>query len=356
MSHRWVSKRSLVIAGAVLLAMGVGGGAVAVAGGPGGSNSPSYGPPPPGPRTITATKVAKTVALDAPNPVFGHITLLEGDSFGPDGQLYFVDLTAAPNSGKVFKLNLATKKTTQVYTDATSGFSSLQFSPLNGKIYLTDFSTGSIDTMNPDGSGFTKIVTGSVLGNTIVPDDIAFDAAGNLYVTDYQGTPFKPIGRILRFNSDGSHPTLVQGGLVSPNGISFSPDFSGLWIGELPIGHEDHIALAADGTAAAFSISMTANIGAGGGFDSNTVDADGNVYQCVPGSGKILVWNSTGDLIGTVVVPQSDFPLPGQTTVTNLAIKKGTRDAYVTVGGPNGGYIYHFTSFAVGIAQSNGGS
>jgi lactonase len=354
LSPNWRSKKSVALVAAAVLALGVGGAAIAEgasAGTPNHGDSHSNGPS----RTTTATKVAKVVALDPVNPVFGHITLLEGDAFGPNGQLYFVDLTAAPNTPKVLKLNLGTKVTTSVYTDAASGFSSLQFSPLNGKIYVTDFSGGKIDTMNPDGSDFKTIVSGNVLGHPIVPDDIAFDKAGNLYVADYQGDPWSPTGRILRFNPDGSGATLIQGGLSAPNGISFTPDFTALWVGELTMGREDHFTLAADGkSVVARQVGMTHNIGVAG-FDSNTVDGAGNVYQAVPGQGRILVWNSIGDLLTTVVVPQSDFPVIGQTTVTNLAIKPGTTDAYVTVGGPNGGYIYHFNALAKGIAQSNGG-
>ncbi|MCW2541637.1 MAG: hypothetical protein JWN95_3362 [Frankiales bacterium] len=353
------SKRSFALAATVLVAVGLGGTAVATAattgqthhGVPSGqSNHPSSNS-----RTIYASKVAKVVPLDPPSPVFGHITLLEGDAFGPNGELYFVDLTAAPGTSKVFRLNLKTKKTTAVYSDQTSGFSSLQFSPADGKIYLTDFSNGDIDRLNPDGTGFTKVFSGPVEGRTMVPDDIAFDKAGNMYITDYQGDNWNPIGRIVRLDATGKNPIVLQGGLVAPNGISFSPDFSTLWVGELTIGQEDHFTLAADGKSfVAKGVGMRANVGLNG-FDSNTVDAAGNVYQCVPGAGTILIWNPNGDLLKTVVVKQSDFPLPGQTTVTNLAIKKGTTDAYVTVGGPNGGYIYHFKALAKGIAQSNGG-
>ncbi len=40
---------------------------------------------------------------------------------------------------------------------------------------------------------------------------------------------------------------------------------------------------------------------------------------------------------------------------TNLAIKQGTTDGYITVGGEDGGYIYHFRALAKGIPESNGG-
>jgi len=99
---------------------------------------------------------------------------------------------------------------------------------------------------------------------------------------------------------------------------------------------------------------MYGNIGNTAGFDSNAVDAAGNVYQCITGAGEILVWNSRGEQLATIRIPQS-MPKP-QLLSTNLAIKPGTTQGYITVGGENGGYIYHFKALAKGISQSNGGS
>lgn len=306
-----------------------------------------------GRRVIVASPVAK-VAPANQNPFFSVPTaLLEGPAFGPNGNLYFLDFTAQAGKPKILQLDLRSKKTTPVYTDSTSIFSSLQFSPHDGKIYVTDF-TGKIDALNPDGTGFHTVFSGPVQGRSVVPDDIAFNPAGDMYVADFQGTPWNPIGRVIRFDADGQNPVVLQGGLSQPNGISFTPDFSGLWVSEYSLGREDHLALSADGASiTGGSVGMTANLGQSGGFDSNSVDSAGNVYQCVPRLGKVLVWNQDGDLVKTIVLPRN-VPTT-ENLVTNLAIKPGTTDGYITVGGPDGGFIYSFRALAPGIPQSNGG-
>lgn len=91
-----------------------------------------------------------------------------------------------------------------------------------------------------------------------------------------------------------------------------------------------------------------------GGFGSNAVDADGNVYQCVIGDGKVDVFSPRGALLATVVVPQT-MSSPELLTA-NLVIKPGTRDGYLVVGGGNGGFVYTFPALGLGDAQSNGGS
>src|SRR5262249_13603070 len=156
--------------------------------------------------------------------------------------------------------------------------------------------------------------------------DISFDPQGNFYVSDTAGDIFNKTGRVIRFDSDLKNPVLLADGLAGANGIAFSPDFSSLWIGEFNAGNEIHLSLSADRkSVTAASIADQASIGAGG-FDSNTIDADGNVYQCLAGDGKILVWSPAGDLLATVRIPQN---LPqSELNSTNLAIKPGTRTAY----------------------------
>jgi lactonase len=247
------SRKSLALGIAALLAVGLVGAATATAataqGGPPGTADSGV---------IWAQPYAKVVGVDPPSQLLsGGGTLLEGPSIGANGQLYFVDLTAPGGAPKVLELNLQTKKITPLHTDSTSSLSSLTFSPVDGKAYLTDLSNGDIYSMNPDGSDFTTVLSGPVLGRQSAADDISFDPQGNF-------------------------------------------------------------------------------------------------YQCLAFDGKILIWNSVGDLLRTVRIPQN---LPqSELLSTNLAIKPGTTTAYVTVGGGNGGYIYTFQALAKGIAQSNGGT
>ncbi|WP_406067767.1 SMP-30/gluconolactonase/LRE family protein [Streptomyces sp. NBC_01020] len=348
------TRKSLAFAAALVALVAGGSAATAAAsttGGRGAVATSDAGRGTPQPRVIRATQDARVAPLDPPS-AFGHATVLEGPALGPDGQLYFVDFTAPAGKPKILRYDLRTKAVKPLYTDATSRFSSLQFSPADGKIYVTDYDHGKIDRLNPDGTGFTTVFSGPVDGRSMVPDDIAFNKAGDMYITDYQGSLKKPDGRVVRLDADGSNPIVLQDGLSDPNGISFTPDFSGLWVGEYNLGRENYFTLAPDGKSfTGGGVGMSANVGTAG-FDSNTVDSAGNVYQVVLGAGKILVWNRTGDLIATIAIPQKPKP---ELLVSNLVIKPGTAHGYITVGGDNGGYIYKFRALAPGIPQSNGG-
>jgi lactonase len=302
--------------------------------------------------TIVAQEFARVAPVDPPGPIGDIGTVLEGPSFGPDGQLYFVRSSAVADQPKIVALNVKTHALRTVYTDSTSIFSSVEFSPINGLLYATDF-TGAIDRMHTDGSGFTRLVSGPVLGSPVVLDDLTFDKQGNLFVTDMRGDPWNPSGRVIRFDSDGHNPTLIQGGLASPNGISFDPAYDALWVSEYTAGREEYLPLNADhsattgGHTAIYASEGTAQL------DSNAVDTAGNIYQCVWGGGKVLVYRPDGTLIARIVVPQA--AQTDELLTTNLAIKPGTTQGYLTVGGKRGGYIYSFRSLAPGGWQSNGG-
>jgi lactonase len=345
-------RRSIALGGCALLVVAAGAGVWASsAAGTSGSSSGS-GPASGRVPTIVAQQFAHVAPIDPPGPIGDIGTVLEGPTFGPDGQLYFVRSSAVAGQPKIVALNPKTHAVRTVYTDATSIFSSVEFSPTNGLLYATDF-TGAIDRMRADGSGFTRLVSGPVLGSPMVLDDLTFDKQGNLFVTDMRGDPWSPVGRVIRFDPDGHNPILIQGGLASPNGVSFDPAYDALWVSEYTAGREDYFPLNADHSATTGG--HTAIYGSAGTaqFDSNAVDTAGNIYQCVWGGGKVLVYRPDGTLSARIVVPQA--AQTGELLTTNLAIKPGTTQGYLVVGGHRGGYIYSFRSLAVGGSQSNGG-
>jgi lactonase len=311
---------------------------------------------PPQPNEVVAKPFGKIADLDPVGPfaaLTGHATALEGGAFGPNGQLYFTDTTAPPGAPKVMSVNLKSHKVTPIYSDAKGAFTSIQFSPIDHLAYLTDIAGGAVDRMKPDGSGFETVFSGPIDKQKMAPDDLAFDRSGNMYVSDMVGTPWAADGRIVRIPAKGGHPQVLLDDLASPNGISFTPDYSGLWISEFTAGREDHLTLSEDGTSVlAAGVGMMGNPGPGG-FDSNAIDSAGNVYQCVYGAGRVLVWSPTGKLLRTIVIPQN-LPKP-QLLISNLVIKPGTRHGYLIVGGSNGGYLYQFKALAPGGSQSNGG-
>jgi lactonase len=274
---------------------------------------------------------------------------LEGGAFGPDGDFYFASVLAKPGEPKIIKLDPKTKKSEGIYTDNTGLYSSTQFDA-QGNLWVTDFS-GKIDEMNANGSGFKTTYSGKLATGA---DDISFDPQGNMFVSDTEGDPWNPTGSLIRLNPQGTDPTTLMTGFAGTNGVSFTPDYSRMWVSEYTGMREDLLTFNQDRTKVTEAqIGMHGSPGIGK-FDSNMVDAAGNVYQCLNEDGEILVWNEHGDLLETVKIKQ-DLGAP-EMGATNLAIKPGTKTAYVVVGGQAGGFVYTFPALAKGYAGSNGGS
>ncbi|MGX1672718.1 SMP-30/gluconolactonase/LRE family protein [Streptomyces sp. NPDC055400] len=316
-----------------------------------GGASASKNPTPSGEgRSIRATQLAHVTDVHEAT----GMTLLEGPVLDDDGRLYVVDVTAPPGEPKLISVDVATGEHKGVYTDKTGAYTSAQTGPHDGRLYLTDFATGSIVSLAPDGSDPRTFFSGTVDGSKMTPDDIAFDGEGNLYVSDAHGTePDETDGRIVRIDRDGTKSSVLADGLAQPNGVMFDPGLHGLWISELAEDTISYLLLDA-GKAAVTSRHEAIHVDGGlAQTDSIAVDADGNLYQALHGRPAIAVYSKYGARLATAEVPAKDAE--GLTSATNVAIAPGGTKAYMTVSGPDGGYVFTFTALAKGIRQSNGG-
>lgn len=295
----------------------------------------------------TQAQLFATVTGVDPGPLG---TGLEGAAFDAKGNFYFVDTEAAPGAPKLMTLDLATRKPSTLYTDNTSMLNCIGVAP-DGTMYLCDL-RGKVDTLNRAAGTLTDVLD-NLGGTPIVPDDLAVAPNGDVYLADYQGTPGDPPGRIIKLS--GGAATLQLSGLSHPNGIVFTPDYSGLWIDQDLGNTLDHVAYQFRNPAnlAPTPIPHTASylsLGANAYTDSLTVDGAGNVYLAVYGAGAVLEFNPQGIQIGKVSFPAS------APNVTHVAIQPGTRRAFVTASGPGGGYIYTFQALAAApTGMPNGG-
>ncbi|MDT0434385.1 MULTISPECIES: SMP-30/gluconolactonase/LRE family protein [Streptomyces] len=299
-------------------------------------------------RTITAKKVMRLTTTHRET----GMTLLEGPTFGGDGGLFVVDVTAPAGEPKVLRVDVARKTSRAVHTDARGAYTSAQFSPYDGRLYLSDYAHGEIVSMTPDGGDVRTFFSGEVDGARMNPDDIAFDRDGNLYVSDSRGlSEGEARGRVVRIDRAGERTDVLADGLAATNGISFDRSYQGLWISELTENRISHLALDADGRVTARHTAIRVD----GGLaqtDSIAVDADGNLYQGLHGRAAMIVYDQYGERLATVRLPART---EGLESATNVAIAPGTRTAYMTVSGPAGGYLYTFDALAEGVRQSNGG-
>ncbi|MFZ4276010.1 SMP-30/gluconolactonase/LRE family protein [Streptomyces arboris] len=323
--------------------------AVAIAGCGTQSGAPG-GPAVPGDtaRTIRAQKVMQLTRTHEET----GMTLLEGPVFHPDGGLFVVDVTAPPGKPKVMRVDVRRKTVRAVHTDARGAYTSAQFSPHDGRLYLTDYAHGEVVSLAPDGGDPRTFFAGEVDGARMNPDDVAFDEEGRLYVSDSRGlSEGAAHGRVVRIDRDGGKATVLADGLAATNGISFDEAYGGLWISELTENRISYLRLGEGGEAASRHTAIRVD----GGIaqtDSIAVDADGNLYQGLHGRPAVVVYDRYGERLATVEVPAR---AEGLDSATNVAITPGGTRAYMTVSGPGGGYLYAFDALGKGTRQSNGG-
>ncbi|MFC9063583.1 SMP-30/gluconolactonase/LRE family protein, partial [Streptomyces sp. NPDC057074] len=281
------------------------------------------------------------------------MTLLEGPTFDENGDLLVVDVTAPAGAPKVLRVDVHRKTSRAVHTDDRGAYTSAQFSPYDGRIYLTDFSHGDIVSLAPDGGDPRTFFSGEVDGAPMNPDDLAFDRDGNLYVSDSRGmSEGEPKGRVVRIDRTGKNATVLAAGLAAPNGISFDARYRGLWFSELTENRVSYLLLDDEGGAASRHTAIRVDGGVAQ-TDSIAVDADGNLYQALHGRPAMAVYSPHGERLATVEVPARDAA--GLQSATNVAITPGGTKAYLTVSGPAGGYLYGFEALGRGVRQSNGG-
>ncbi|CAM5233716.1 Lactonase drp35 [Streptomyces tendae] len=302
-----------------------------------------------GDRTIHAQQVMRLTEVHEQT----GMTLLEGPVFDEDGELLVVDVTAPAGEPKLLRVNVRKKTSEPVHTDARGAYTSAQFSPYDGRIYLTDFSHGDIVSLAPDDADPRTFFSGEVDGARMNPDDLAFDREGNLYLSDSRGmSEGEAKGRVVRIDRGGKEATVLADGLASPNGISFDTDYRGLWFSELTQNRVSYLLLDGRGRVASRHTAIRVD----GGIartDSIAVDADGNLYQGLHGRPAMAVYDKYGERLATVEVPAR--AARGLESATNVAITPGGTRAYMTVSGPDGGYLYGFDALGEGIRQSNGG-
>ncbi|WGD43182.1 SMP-30/gluconolactonase/LRE family protein [Streptomyces cathayae] len=301
-------------------------------------------------RTIRAQQVMQLTEVHEQT----GMTLLEGPVFGQDGGLFVVDVTAPEGEPKVLRVDVRKKTKRAVHTDGRGAYTSAQFSPYDGRLYLTDFAHGEIVSLHPDGGDVRTFFSGEVDGARMNPDDLAFDQDGHLYVSDSCGLrEGEALGRVVRVDRDGEKATVLADGLAATNGISFDAEYRGLWFSELTENRISYLAVNADGGVASRHTAIRVD----GGIaqtDSIAVDADGNLYQGLHGRPAMAVYDRHGERLATVEVP-ARAAAAGLESATNVAITPGGTKAYMTVSGPAGGYLYTFDALAEGTRQSNGG-
>ena len=253
-----------------------------------------------------------------------------GAAFGPDGKLYVC------NSG---------------------GFDWIPVGPLwvtgaqpadyrGGSIQRVDVGTGAVETLH---TGFATAdpVTKQPLTLPLKgPDDLVFDAAGGLWLSDWGKTRWRDrdVTGVYYVPPDGSGVREAIFPLNAPNGIALSPDGKRLYVAETYTRRVLYWTLSGPGQIAPNprtfdgSYLLTAAMPGQGILDSMKVDAEGNVWVATmlpngpdaASNGGLTVVSPQGEVLQFLeIAVGSPTPLP-----SNLCFGGADRRTlYVTCGG-----------------------
>lgn len=193
--------------------------------------------------------------------------------------------------------------------------------PSDGSLWICDSGRDAVLRLDPVSRRVDRVAT-TVDGHALAhPNDLAFDAVGNLLFTCPGTSRHAPTGQVCCLGADG-RVRVVAGGLYFPNGLAFSPDGVHLIVAEtyrqrLWRGRWD------PGRRRWWDLQVWArDLGGAPGPDGMAFTDDGRLLVAVYGSGLVAVIDEAGRMVDRLETPG---PNP-----TNVAVEPGGRSVLVT--------------------------
>ncbi len=267
----------------------------------------------------------------------------EGPAVGPDGVVYFSDITITAytgmQAGHIWRYDPGTGQT-EIFR-SPSGMANGIIFDLEDRIVVAegaDFG-GRRVTRTDLTTGRSEILAGLFNGRPFnAPNDVALDEQGRLYFTDPRYFGHEPIEQpimgVYRIDPDGS-VSLIITDAGKPNGILVSPDQRTLYVaaldpgrwGALPEGMRSYPGrrallaydLGADGSAT-FREEVVSDFGP----DGMAIDERGNLY--LTRGRRLEVYSPSGEMLAGIPVPEP---------ARNVTFGRDTtgRTLYITAGG-----------------------
>jgi sugar lactone lactonase YvrE len=136
----------------------------------------------------------------------------------------------------------------EVRFDDREGFTlALAFGP-DGLLYYVDLARRAVRRIDPAGGEPETVVAGSIGGRELeLPNAIAFDADGSLYLTESHSAT-EPGPGIYRIDPDGRGSLWSEGPYLFANGVAVAPDGGAVYVAETWARRVTRVPVRADGS------------------------------------------------------------------------------------------------------------
>lgn len=239
-------------------------------------------------------------------------SLLEGPSFGPDGQLYCVDII----NGRVLRIDARGGFDTVAQYDGWPN--GLKFHR-DGRAFIADYKHG-IMQLDLDTGRVTPVLERYRAERFKGVNDLFFSASGDLYFTDQGLTGWQdPTGRLFKLNAQGDLQCLLDN-IPSPNGLVMDLEEAAIYLAVTRANAVWKVPLMRDGSIG--KVGTFVQLSGGGGPDGLAMDENGGLYIAHVGMGCVWGVDKYGEPSVRIVSPEHRH-------TTNMAF-----------GGPQGKTLY----------------
>lgn len=269
----------------------------------------------------------------------------EGVAAGPDGNIYFSDISRGDHPGRILCYDPKSGKTI-IFCKDSGQSNGLMFNHKGELIAACGANGGKIALCHITKSGDVKVLVEHYQGKVLnSPNDLVIHQSGAIYFSDprYIGPEPVELDHMSLFRYDPQDQSLlrVTTEITKPNGVIVSPDGKTLYVAETNNGTKN-IAEAGSQelkkkmTLNAFPINKDGTLGKRRilhdfgdqlGVDGMTVDTNGNIYAAVRSADRfgIVVFDPHGKELAYIPTPE----LP---TNCCFGIGELSKTLFVTVG------------------------
>jgi gluconolactonase len=270
--------------------------------------------------------------------LFDGAFFTEGPAMGPDGLLYFSDITFTARSGMqagyIRRIDPASRRE-EIYR-SPSGMSNGLLFDLDGRLVAAlgaDFG-GRAVVRTDRATGRTMILAGLVDGRRLnSPNDLVIDERGRIYFTDprYEGhEPMdQPVMGVYRIDPEGPVTRIISDA-GRPNGILVTPDQHTLYVASVDgawFGLNALMAYDLDAEGNVSNRRVVRDFRPDAGPDGMAIDVRGRIYAARPAQDRgVYVYAPDGTELAFVRTPASP---------TNAAFGVGAfaKTLFITAGG-----------------------